>query len=109
GWGTPPPPAGTPAARPGWGQFNPGAPSQPGGYPPGYPTPYPIQPALAAHKPGAIPLRPLVLGDIFDGAFRIIRYNPKATVGAAVLVSAVAMVIPVVTGLVTGSTGSLAF
>jgi hypothetical protein len=50
-----------------------------------------------------------VLGDIFDGAFRIIRYNPQATVGAAVLVSAVAMVIPVVTGLVTGSTGSLAF
>jgi hypothetical protein len=54
-------------------------------------------------------LRPLVLGDIFDGAFRIIRYNPQATVGAAVLVSAVAMVIPVVTGLVTGSTGSLTF
>ena len=59
----------------------------------------------AAHKPGAIPLRPLVLGDIFDGAFRIIRYNPQATVGAAVLVSAVAMVLPVVTALVSGSTG----
>jgi hypothetical protein len=50
-----------------------------------------------------------VLGDIFDGAFRIIRYNPQATVGAAVLVSAVAMVIPVVTGLVTGSTGGMGF
>jgi hypothetical protein len=48
-----------------------------------------------------------VLGDIFDGAFRIIRYNPMATVGAAVLVSAVAMVVPVVTALVSGSTGSL--
>jgi len=48
-----------------------------------------------------------VLGDIFDGAFRIIRYNTGATVGAAVLVSAVAMIIPVVTGLVTGSTGGL--
>lgn len=108
GWGTPPPPAGTAATDPGWGQFNPGGPPrQPGGYPPGYPAPYPIQPALAAHKPGAIPLRPLVLGDIFDGAFRIIRYNPKATVGAAVLVSAVAMVLPVVTALVSGSTGAL--
>ena len=107
GWGTPPPPAGTPTARPGWGEFNPGAPSQPGGYPPGYPTPYPIQPALAAHKPGAIPHRPLVLGDIFDGAFRIIRYNPNATVGAAVLVSAVAMVLPVVISLISGSTGAL--
>ena len=48
-----------------------------------------------------------MLGDIFDGAFRIIRYNPKATVGAAVLVSAVAMVLPVVTALISGSTGAL--
>jgi hypothetical protein len=106
GWGTPSPPVGPPATGTGWGQFTPGA-SQPGGPPRGYPAPYPIQPALAAHKPGAIPLRPLVLGDIFDGAFRIIRYNPKATVGAAVLVSAVAMVLPVVTALISGSTGSL--
>jgi hypothetical protein len=60
-----------------------------------------------AHKPGAIPLRPLVLSDIFDGAFRIIRYNPKATIGAAVLVSAVAMTVPLATGLLSGSTGGL--
>ena len=50
----------------------------------------------AAHKPGALPLRPLALGDMYDGAFRIIRFNPKATVGSAVLVAAVAMAIPVV-------------
>jgi hypothetical protein len=50
----------------------------------------------AAHKPGAIPLRPLTLGDMFDAAFRIIRFNPKATVGSAVLVAAVAMAIPIV-------------
>ncbi|MGC4109683.1 MAG: hypothetical protein QM747_04510, partial [Nocardioides sp.] len=60
-----------------------------------------------AHKPGAIPLRPLVLSDLFDGAFRIIRYNPRATIGAAVLVSAVAMVVPIAAGLASGSTGSL--
>jgi hypothetical protein len=60
-----------------------------------------------AHKPGAIPLRPLVLSDIFDGAFRIIRYNPRATIGAAVLVSAVAMTVPVIAGLLSGSTGGL--
>jgi hypothetical protein len=60
-----------------------------------------------AHKPGAIPLRPLVLSDIFDGAFRIIRYNPQATIGAAVLVSAIAMVAPVLAGLATGSRGGL--
>jgi hypothetical protein len=50
----------------------------------------------AAHKPGAMPLRPLGLGDIYDAAFRIIRFNPKATVGSAVLVAAVAMAIPVI-------------
>jgi hypothetical protein len=50
----------------------------------------------AAHKPGAVPLRPLSLGDIYDAAFRIIRFNPRATVGSAVLVAAVAMAVPVV-------------
>ena len=49
----------------------------------------------AAHKPGALPLRPLALGDMYDAAFRIIRFNPRATVGSAVLVAAVAMAIPV--------------
>jgi hypothetical protein len=49
----------------------------------------------AAHKPGAMPLRPLGLGDMYDAAFRIIRFNPKATVGSAVLVAAVAMAVPV--------------
>lgn len=56
----------------------------------------------AAHKPGAIPLRPLTLGDIYDAAFRIIRFNPRATAGSAVLVTAVAMAIPIlVTAIVT--------
>jgi MFS family permease len=56
----------------------------------------------AAHKPGALPLRPLGLGDMYDAAVRIIRFNPKATVGSAVLVAAVAMAIPVlITALLT--------
>ena len=55
----------------------------------------------AAHKPGAIPLRPLTLGNIYDGAFRIIRFNPKATVGAAALVTAVAMVLPILVSTVS--------
>ena len=58
----------------------------------------------AAHKPGAMPLRPLGLGDIYDAAFRIIRYNPKATVGSAVLVAAAAMALPLlVTAVFTWS------
>jgi len=48
----------------------------------------------AAHKPGAIPLRPLTLSDLYNGAFKVIRVNPGATVGSAALVSAVAMAVP---------------
>jgi hypothetical protein len=56
----------------------------------------------ASHKPGAIPIRPLALGDIFDGAFKVIRQSPGATVGSAVLVTAIAMGIPVLlTGVLT--------
>ena len=74
------------------------APGYPPQYAPPYPGPYPPQPGMlgAAHKPGAIALRPLQLGDMYDAAFRIIRFNPRATVGSAVLVTAVAMLIPVV-------------
>lgn len=61
----------------------------------------------AAHKPGAMPLRPLGLGDIYDAAFRIIRFNPKATVGSAVLVAVVVMAIPVLlTALFTFTLGA---
>ncbi len=62
----------------------------------------------AAHKPGAVPLRPLGLGDMYDAAFRIIRFNPRATVGSAVLVAAVTMAIPVlVTALLTFTVGAV--
>jgi hypothetical protein len=109
--GTPPPPGWQPPAAPppGYQAPPPGYPTAPPPPPPPgwapYPTtPYPVaQPVRpmpgmlgAAHKPGAMPLRPLGLGDIYDAAFRIIRFNPKATVGSAVLVAAVAMAIPVV-------------
>jgi len=83
--------------------------------PPSHWAPYPAGPVPApglvlgaAHKPGALPLRPLSLGNIYDGAFRIIRFNPSATVGAAVLVTAVAMLIPVLVTLVLTFTVGLA-
>lgn len=55
------------------------------------PTPVP-----AAHKPGVVPLRPLRLGDILDAAIRIVRFNPGATVGAALLFGAVPLLLPLV-------------
>jgi hypothetical protein len=49
-----------------------------------------------------MPLRPLSLGDMYDAAFRIIRFNPRATVGSSVLVAAVSMAVPIViTALLT--------
>ena len=95
---------------PGWQPPPPPAPSYTGSYagsqppPPGYPPP-PLTPGAwapapgmlgAAHKPGAMPLRPLGLGDMYDAAFRIIRFNPKATVGSAVLVATIAWLVPVI-------------
>jgi hypothetical protein len=95
------PPPGGPAPEPvpqyaAPGRAEPGRPAPP--LPPGPLPPGPGHPGQlfgAAHKPGAIPLRPLSLGDIYDAAFKIIRVNPKATVGSAVLVTAIAMAVPV--------------
>lgn len=61
---TPPPPA------PGWG------PPAPGWGQPGYGWGPPQPP-----RPGIIPLRPLAVGEILDGAFTTIRRYPAATLG----------------------------
>ncbi len=60
------------------------------------------RPPGAAHRPGAIALRPLRLGDVFDGAFRIIRFNPRATIVPALVVALVAMALPILVSLVIG-------
>lgn len=100
------PPGAEPARQAQWGYSGWGQPpGMPPGPPPGHPAgpvpraaPRPTSPLMwgAAHKPGAIPLRPLTLGDLYDGAFKIIRFNARATVGPAVLLSAVSMMIPII-------------
>ncbi len=94
-------------------------PGQPGGYgqpgpygaPYGSPhgAPYGAPWAMPVHKPGVVALRPLKLGDFFDGAFKTIRRNPKAMVGLAALVSTVAMVIPVLLTWLLAAGGNLSF
>lgn len=92
---------------PGWSEPPPGQPTEPYAVEPRptlpYPVPYPVPPRGAAHKPGAIPLRPLGLGDMYDAVFKIIRFNPRATVGSAVLVAAIAMAIPVLVTAILGA------
>ena len=38
-------------------------------------------------KPGLIPLHPLSFGQLLGGAFQVIRYNPRATVAPALIIS----------------------
>jgi hypothetical protein len=49
-----------------------------------------------AITPGVIPLRPLTLTDILNGAFSYIRTNPKATLGLTTIVVVVAQLIGLV-------------
>jgi len=99
---------------PGW--------TPPGQQPPGYPPGPPSAPPAAGyapppggpwfvpvHKPGVVALRPLRLGDLYDGAFQTIRRNPKAMVGLAFGVIALFMVVPAVLSLVLAAFGQLSF
>lgn len=97
GTGAPPPepvpPAGpavpTPVPPSGWGQQPP-----PGGYGawgPAAPPPPGVSWRPPALQPGIIPLRPLGMGEIYDGAFRAVRANPRVMFGLAALVVTLAV------------------
>jgi hypothetical protein len=102
-WGYPPPVYG-PYPPPVYGPY---PPPVYGSYPPGYPPPSPAPPpgyppapayafpsgygrpppqAFGTLKPGIIPLRPLSLSDIFNGAAAYIRTNIRATLGLTAIV-----------------------
>ena len=82
------PPRGYPVPPPGY-------PSAPGyGVAPGYGGP-PLQ-GPAARAPRIIPLRPLSLSDIFNGAVSYIRINPKATLGLTAIVVLVTQIITLI-------------
>ncbi len=90
GPGDAPPPGSGYGQAPGYGQV-PGPGYQPGtGYGQAGGTWAPPPPAP---KPGVIPLRPIAVGEILDGAFTSIRRNPKATLGIAAVVLTISAVI----------------
>ncbi|ACV09472.1 glycerophosphoryl diester phosphodiesterase membrane domain-containing protein [Jonesia denitrificans] len=125
--GTPPPPNGTtpppaqPAApQPQYGQYAP-----PGGTQPQYgqpdnnpqqpplpqygqaaygqqPMPYNQLPSAPSYAPrqGIIPLRPLGLGGIFDGAFQAVRRAPGALLGLTLVIVAVFSIIGAAIGYI---------
>lgn len=87
---TPPPPP-----VPGWGGHpGPGAPGGPGGPgygAPGYGTPGWGGPPPAA-KPGVIPLRPLGIGEILDGAVSTMRTHWRTVLGISLAVAVVTQI-----------------
>jgi hypothetical protein len=107
GWGEPPrygqyapgydpaaPPApeqsqhGTPPGGPAAGQYGQ---SQYGQYAPFSPQVSAYRPP--ADKPGIVPLRPLTLGELYDGAFSAVRHNPGVTLGLTAIVVVGAVVL----------------
>ncbi len=90
GYGGPPPGYGPQGGYPPPGYPPPGY--APYGYPPGYGPP----PVAQAIKPGVIPLRPLSLSDIFNGAVAYIRANPKATLGLTTIVVVAAQILALI-------------
>ena len=94
-----PPPAGPGQpgpGQPGYGQpGGPGGPGQPGAYGQYGPSTggYGPTPMGPAPQPGIIPLRPLTLGEIYDGAFRSIRANPTVMFALSAVVVALLSVI----------------
>jgi hypothetical protein len=61
-----------------YGQYSPYSSQVPGYRPP-------------ADKPGIVPLRPLSLGELYDGAFGAVRHNPGVTLGLTAIIVVVAV------------------
>jgi hypothetical protein len=106
-WGVQPGPGnqrdwgGPPASQPGQQQW--GGPQLPyQGSPYGQP-PYNQPRYVAPPKPGIVPLRPLMFGEILDGSFQTIRRNARAMLGAAVLAQSLAAILAAVITAVTAT------
>ncbi len=96
--GSAPPPPPPPGAGPG-----------PGGRPLFVPTGQQQWGPAAApvHKPGIVALRPLRLGDMFDGAFTAIRQNPRSMIGMAAVVMTWFLLLPTLVSLALAAAGRL--
>jgi len=62
---------------------------------------------VAVHKPGIVALRPLRLGDMFDGAFTAIRQNPRSMIGMAAVVMTWFLLLPTVVSVALAAAGRL--
>jgi len=102
GWGPAPGADPSPAAPAPGGGWNGGGATGGGGQAPGgWGRPaWDQQPARPPQvQPGIIPLRPLGLGEIWDGAFRAFRQNPKVMVGLSAIVVVASQLVSLVATL----------
>jgi len=108
----PAPAPGNPTVPPGYPTGPPVAPPLPGYYGPGYASAPGYGPAPGyrppAAQPGIVPLRPLGLGEILDGAFRAIRANPRVMFGLTAVVVSITVALQSIVqwyvgGLLSGS------
>ncbi len=92
----PPAPPPAPPVSPGWGQA-PGWGLAPGwGQAPGWGgPPQPWTPPVKAPA-GIVPLRPLGVGEILDGAFQAVRSNPRTMIGVSAAVVAAVTLLSIV-------------
>jgi hypothetical protein len=83
--------------QPGYGQPGYGQPGygQPGYGQPGYGGPGPGGPPMRAPKPGVVPLRPLGLGEVLDGASAYIRAHPRVVLGTSAVVAVITQILQV--------------
>ncbi len=107
GWGTPPgPPAGGHQGPGGWGGQGSGY-GGPGGWGGGYGAPGGWGGPPPAAKPGVIPLRPLGVGEILDGAVSTMRTYWRTVLGISLTVAVLTEVVVVLLqGLVLDNGGT---
>lgn len=92
--------------QPQWGGQQPGWPQQPwgGAQDRRWPSPgghYPHAAYVAPPKPGTIPLRPLLFGEILDGSFQTIRRNAAPMFGSALIFQVISAGLAGVIGVMT--------
>ena len=99
GWSVPQPPSWTSPGGPGAPGAPAGGPPIPPGPPPGPPGPsFGPQygawgPPVQAPRPGIVPLRPLGVADILDGAIGYVRRDPRTVLGISAVLSLVLVVL----------------
>src|SRR5262245_61916180 len=71
---------------PGWAAPDPQQPQQP-------PMPPPPPTGWGVPKPGVIPLRPLGLGEILDGAISTMRAHPRVILGVSAIVATISQLL----------------